>query len=240
MTDKKSPNIRINKVYTRTGDAGKTRLIGGEKRWKDDARVEAYGTVDELNSEIGLCRELLKEQKEDQFSSLICFLKSVQNELFNLGSQLAAAEDRDTENLPQLSDDAISKLETEIDTVNESLSELTSFVLPGGSVINAQFHMARNVCRRAERRTVTLSRNETVVPEVRSLFKNAKEHTEKDAHDYDPSGRSITDVTWFFLDEGFVSISCTDWSDEIGIVDKLAIKVNSKKLDDLIQNEAYK
>ena len=165
MTDKKLPNIRIDKVYTRSGDAGKTRLIGGEKRWKDDARVEAYGTVDELNSEIGLCRELLKEQKEDQFSSLICFLKSVQNELFNLGSQLAAAEDRDTENLPQLSDDAISKLETEIDTVNESLSELTSFVLPGGSVINAQFHMARNVCRRAERRTVTLSRNETVVPE---------------------------------------------------------------------------
>ena len=165
MTDKKSPNIRINKVYTRTGDAGKTRLIGGEERWKDDARVEAYGTVDELNSEIGLCRELLKEQKEDQFSSLIRFLKSVQNELFNLGSQLAAAEDRDSENLPQLSDDAISKLESKIDTVNESLLELTSFVLPGGSVINAQFHMARNVCRRAERRTVTLSRNETVVPE---------------------------------------------------------------------------
>ena len=162
MTDKKSPNIRINKVYTRTGDAGRTRLIGGEKRWKDDARVEAYGTVDELNSEIGLCRELLKEQKEDQFSSLICFLKSVQNELFNLGSQLAAAEDRDTENLPQLSDDAISKLESEIDTANELLSELTSFVLPGGSVTNAQFHMARNVCRRAERRTVTLARNETV------------------------------------------------------------------------------
>ena len=165
MTDKKSPNIRINKVYTRTGDAGKTRLIGGEKRWKDDARVEAYGTVDELNSEIGLCRELLKEQKDGQFSSLISFLKSIQNELFNLGTQLASAEDRDSKNLPQLSDDAISKLENEIDTVNESLSELTSFVLPGGSVINAQFHMARNVCRRAERRTVTLSRHETVVPE---------------------------------------------------------------------------
>ena len=165
MTDKKSPNIRINKVYTRTGDGGKTRLIGGEKRWKDDARVEAYGTVDELNSEIGLCRELLKEQKQDQFSLLIRFLKSVQNELFNLGSQLAAAEDGDSENLPKISDDAISKLESEIDTVNEKLSELSSFVLPGGSVINAQFHMARNVCRRAERRTVTLSRNDTVVPE---------------------------------------------------------------------------
>ena len=165
MTDKKSPNIRINKVYTRTGDGGKTRLIGGEKRWKDDARVEAYGTVDELNSEIGLCRELLKEQKHDQFSSLIRFLKSVQNELFNLGSQLAVAEDSDSVNLPHLSGDAISKLESEIDTVNETLLELTSFVLPGGSVINAQFHMARNVCRRAERRTVTLSRNDTVVPE---------------------------------------------------------------------------
>ena len=162
MTDKKSPNIRINKVYTRTGDAGKTRLIGGEKRWKDDARVEAYGTVDELNSEIGLCRELLKEQKEDQFSALILFLKSIQNELFNLGTQLASAEDRDSDNLPRLSHDAISKLEGEIDTANELLSELTSFVLPGGSVINAQFHMARNVCRRAERRTVTLARNETV------------------------------------------------------------------------------
>jgi len=165
LTDKKSPNIRINKVYTRTGDGGKTHLIGGEKRWKDDARVEAYGTVDELNSEIGLCRELLKEQKQDQFSLLIRFLKSVQNELFNLGSQLAAAEDGDSENLPKISDDAISKLESEIDTVNEKLSELSSFVLPGGSVINAQFHMARNVCRRAERRTVTLSRNDTVVPE---------------------------------------------------------------------------
>ena len=165
MTDKKSPNIRINKVYTRTGDAGKTRLIGGEKRWKDDARVEAYGTVDELNSEIGLCRELLKEQKGDQFSSLIHFLKSVQNELFNLGSQLAVAEDRDSKDLPRLSHNAVSKLESEIDTVNESLSELISFVLPGGSVINAQFHMARNVCRRAERRTVTLTRNETVDPE---------------------------------------------------------------------------
>ena len=156
MTDKKSPNIRINKVYTRTGDAGKTRLIGGEKRWKDDGRVEAYGTVDELNSEIGLCRELLKEQKNDQFSSLILFLKSVQNELFNLGTQLASAEDRDSEDLPRLSHDSVSKLESEIDTLNESLLELTSFVLPGGSVINAQFHMARNVCRRADRRTVTL------------------------------------------------------------------------------------
>ena len=167
MTDKKtkSPNIRINKVYTRTGDTGKTRLIGGDERWKDNTRVEAYGTVDELNAEIGLCGELLKEQKDDQFSSLIRLLKSVQNELFNLGTQLAKTKGDDSENLPRLSDDAILKLESEIDTANESLLELTSFVLPGGSVINAQFHIARNVCRRAERRVVSLLKKENVDPE---------------------------------------------------------------------------
>ena len=164
MTDKKtkSPNIRINKVYTRSGDAGKTHLIGGEERWKDNIRVEAFGTVDELNAEIGLCRELIKEIGNEKFRSLIRFLKSIQNELFNLGTQLATDLGDDSKNLPQLSDDAILKLESEIDTANESLSELTSFVLPGGSIINAQFHIARNVCRRAERRVVSLSKKENV------------------------------------------------------------------------------
>ena len=166
MTDKKtkSPNILINKVYTRSGDAGKTHLIGGEERWKDNIRVEAFGTVDELNAEIGLCRELVKEIGNEKFRSLIRFLKSVQNELFNLGTQLATDSGDNSKNIPQLSDDAIFKLESEIDTANESLSELTSFVLPGGSVINAQFHIARNVCRRAERRAVALSKIETLDP----------------------------------------------------------------------------
>ena len=136
MTDKRTklPKIRINKVYTRTGDSGKTRIIGGKEQWKDNARVEAYGTVDELNALIGLCRELVKETGNEKFRLLIRLLKSVQNELFNLGTQLAMGEGADSENLPQLSDDAISKLESEIDTANISLSELTSFVLPGGSV----------------------------------------------------------------------------------------------------------
>ena len=156
--------IRINKVYTRTGDSGKTRLIGGKKLWKDNARVEAYGTVDELNATIGLCREFLKDSGNKNFGSLIKLLKSVQNELFNLGTQLAINADKNSKNLPQLSDDAILKLESEIDTANESLSELTSFVLPGGSVINAQLHIARNVCRRAERRVVSLLKKENVDP----------------------------------------------------------------------------
>ena len=162
MTDRKTPNIRLNKIYTRSGDAGKTRLIGGEERWKDDDRVEAYGTVDELNAQIGLCRELIKETGNEKFGSLIQTLKSVQNELYNLGTQLAVASGGDADNLPQLSDDSILKLESEIDTVNKSLLELTSFVLPGGSVINAQFHIARNVCRRGERRVVCLSKKENV------------------------------------------------------------------------------
>ena len=162
MTDRTTPNIRLNKIYTRSGDSGKTRLIGGKERWKDDDRVEAYGTVDELNAQIGLCRELIKETENKQFGLLIKTLKSVQNELYNLGTQLAVSSGGDAANLPQLSEDAILKLESEIDTSNESLLELTSFVLPGGSVINAQFHIARNVCRRGERRVVCLSKKENV------------------------------------------------------------------------------
>ena len=152
----------MNKIYTRSGDAGKTRLIGGEERFKDDIRVEAYGAVDELNAEIGLCRELIKETSNTKFNPLIRALQTVQNELYNLGTQLAATEGGDSDNLPRLSDDVITQLESEIDTANESLSELTSFVLPGGSVINAQFHIARNICRRAERRVVSLAKQESV------------------------------------------------------------------------------
>ena len=165
MTDRKTPNIRINKIYTRTGDSGRTRLVGGEERFKDDIRVEAYGTVDELNAEIGLCKELIKETREKKFGSLIETFNLVQNELYNLGTQLATADGGKAYNMPKLSDDAILCLESEIDTANESLIELTSFILPGGSVINAQFHVARNVCRRAERRTITLSKNENIKPE---------------------------------------------------------------------------
>ena len=160
-----SPNIRINKVYTRTGDGGKTRLVGGEQRFKDDPRVEAYGSVDELNSHIGLCRELLRKTGREEFGDLISYLKTIQNELFNLGTQLASTDDARSAELPHLPGDAVEKLESEIDSANEVLSELKSFVLPGGSVLNAQFHVTRNVCRRAERRAVSLSKNEKVAPE---------------------------------------------------------------------------
>ena len=154
----------MDKIYTRSGDTGKTRLIGGKALFKDDARIEAYGTVDELNAEIGLCRELLIDLNNEKLSSLIRTLRIVQNELYNLGTQLAINKEDESDTLPQLSNDSISILEAEIDTANNSLSTLKSFVLPGGSKINAQLHIARNVCRRAERRTVTLSKIEKVDP----------------------------------------------------------------------------
>lgn len=158
MTDKKSnsPNIRINKVYTRSGDEGKTRLIGGIECSKDDARVEAYGTVDELNAQIGLCRELLISDNNEAFTFLISFLKLVQNELFDLGTQLASSDISQSSSLPKIKIDSIKKIEDQIDELNIDLPELSSFVLSGGSQINAQFHIARNICRRAERRAVTL------------------------------------------------------------------------------------
>ena len=154
--NKNKLNIRINKVYTRTGDKGKTHLIGGIRAWKDDPRIGAYGTIDELNAVIGMCIELIKETKEPKLLSLDKILISIQNELFNLGTQIGATKDMN--NLPKLSKDAISKLENEIDRINSSLSDLSSFVLPGGNIINAQLHIARTVCRRAERQTVSLSK----------------------------------------------------------------------------------
>ena len=166
MTDRnsKSPNIRINKVYTRTGDKGKTRLVGGEETYKDSTRVEAYGAVDELNAHLGMCREMVKNMNTDSFLELIDFLHTVQNELFNLGTQLAAPESKHSGSLPGITADAVEMLENEIDKANKDLTELTSFILPGGSQINSQFHITRNICRRAERRVVTLSREEQLDP----------------------------------------------------------------------------
>ena len=156
------PNIRINKVYTRTGDGGKTRIMGGEKRSKDDPRVESYGSVDELNSHLGLCRDLLIQQNRNEFKGLINYIKTIQNELFNLGTQLAFPDWELKNNLPQIKKASITVLESEIDSANSNLSDLKSFILPGGSILNSQFHIARNICRRVERRVVTLGNVESV------------------------------------------------------------------------------
>jgi cob(I)alamin adenosyltransferase len=153
--------VALNRIYTRTGDKGTTGLARGERRKKHDLRVEAYGTVDETNACVGLAR-LHTEGEVD------AMLSRIQNELFDLGADLATPETEKP--LPyeplRILDAQVERLEREIDRLNEALSPLRSFVLPGGSPAAAALHLARTVCRRAERLVVALSDkpDETVSP----------------------------------------------------------------------------
>jgi cob(I)alamin adenosyltransferase len=154
--------VRINQVYTRTGDDGTTGLIGGDRVGKDSARIESYGTVDELNATVGLVRTALARSKaRDRLEPI---LRRVQNELFNLGAELATADDDRRARLPAVEARHVTRLEEEIDALNEGLPELRSFILPGGGETSSFLHLARTVCRRAERVVVHLSRTETVGP----------------------------------------------------------------------------
>lgn len=154
--------IRINRVYTRSGDKGETGLVGGTRVGKDDLRIECYGTVDELNSVVGLVR---LHTQDAAVRSLDAILARVQNELFNLGSMLATRVEDLHPKQPVIAARHIDKLEQEIDAHNEGLPPLKSFVLPGGGPLASHLHLARTVCRRAERLTVALGRREPVQPE---------------------------------------------------------------------------
>lgn len=164
MTEDKKSRIHINKVYTRSGDAGKTRLTGGQVVDKDDLRIEAYGTVDELLVLIGGCAnavanlDIPKIEKEN----LITLLLRIQNELFNVGSSLSRMKEDEVTDSPKIKQQNIDQLESEIDRYNQVLPALTSFVLPGGNDANIWFHLARTVCRRAERICVKLSKSEEI------------------------------------------------------------------------------
>lgn len=152
---------RLTRIYTKTGDEGLTGLGGGQRVPKDSARVETYGTVDELNSQIGvalatgLCELLTTE------------LARIQNELFDLGSDLATpAESQARHPVPTVEMRHIEKLEHLIDELNEVVGPLANFLLPGGSPGAAQLHVARTVCRRAERLATSLAREERIGPTV--------------------------------------------------------------------------
>ncbi len=148
----------LMKAYTRTGDTGETGLYDGARLWKNDKRVEAYGAVDELNSQIGVVRALAGKGKVRDA------LTKVQNDLFKIGGDLAT---RDTgAKVPRISHTDVSALESMVDEVHEKLPALRRFILPGGTVVAAQLHVARSVCRRSERRAVALAREERVNPEV--------------------------------------------------------------------------
>lgn len=158
-----SPRIALNRIYTRTGDKGETRLVGGQKIAKDDLRIDCYGTVDELNAFVGATRVTAEQARLQEFAAI---LKRVQHELFNLGSILATLPEDVHPKQPRITAAEIAKLEEEIDAANEKLPPLRSFVLPGGSRLDAELHICRTVCRRAERLLVTLAREQHIPSEA--------------------------------------------------------------------------
>jgi cob(I)alamin adenosyltransferase len=157
--------VYLSRIYTKTGDRGTTRLVGGQEVPKDAARIEAYGTVDELLTVLGLARVFLQAEKEADSAvraRLDALLRRLQNELFNLGSELATLPQDQWKGQPLVQEQNITFLEQTIDEMNAELSPLKSFVLPGGGPVAAFLHQARAVCRRAERRLVTLLHAEPV------------------------------------------------------------------------------
>ncbi len=162
------PRLAINRVYTRRGDTGQTSLVGGQRRRKDDLRIEAYGTIDELNSFVGLARESAIElsARVGALAVLAEILRRVQHELFNAGSVLATLPEDLHPQQPRITSAESALLEREMDRMNDELEPLRSFVLPGGLRLNAELHICRTICRRAERLCVTLAANETVDGEI--------------------------------------------------------------------------
>jgi cob(I)alamin adenosyltransferase len=163
-----NPRIALNRIYTKRGDTGETSLAGGKRVPKDSLRIEAYGTVDELNSFTGLASVSCQEQcgQDPRMGLLAAILRRVQHELFNLGSILATRPEDVHPKQARITMAEIEQLEREIDAMNEDLPPLRSFVLPGGTRLNAELHVARTVCRRAERLVVALAREDSVPPEA--------------------------------------------------------------------------
>jgi len=159
------PRLALNRIYTRLGDAGDTGLAGGQRVGKDSLRIEAYGTVDELNAFVGLACTTCTELHDAKVAALGAILNRVQHELFNLGSILATLPQDGNPGQARLTEADVLQLEREIDAMNEELPPLRSFVLPGGTRLNAELHAARTICRRAERLVVALARQEEVPPE---------------------------------------------------------------------------
>jgi cob(I)alamin adenosyltransferase len=157
-----TPRLALNRIYTRAGDQGQTHLAGGQRVYKDSPRIACYGTVDELNAFVGVAAL----SAADSVPALAPILKRVQHELFNLGSILATQLEDVHPHQARVTEIEIRQLETEIDRANQDLAPLRSFVLPGGTRLNAELHICRTVCRRAERLAVTLAREEPVPPET--------------------------------------------------------------------------
>ncbi len=163
--------VKLNRIYTRTGDDGSTGLADGSRRAKDDARVAAYGTVDEANSVIGIAR-LAADGPTDSM------LARIQNDLFDVGADLATpGDDFDAESKSlRATASQVDRLEAEIDAMNADLSPLNSFILPGGAPASAWLHLARTVVRRAEREAVAASGTEQISPLAIAYLNRLSDH----------------------------------------------------------------
>jgi cob(I)alamin adenosyltransferase len=181
---------RITKVYTRTGDDGTTALGGGQRVRKNSLRINAYGTVDELNSAIGVAMTTGLE------GSIRDNLGRIQNELFNLGSDLCILEeDKQAMPVPVIEQRHVDSLESIMDSLSEELPPLENFILPGGSGGAAQLHMARTVCRRAERDLVGLSAQEAVNPVAIEYLNRLSDALFVMAH-YENLKKGVPEVLW--------------------------------------------
>jgi cob(I)alamin adenosyltransferase len=156
--------VRLTRIYTRSGDKGDTSLVGGKRVAKDSLRIDAYGGIDELNSIVGLTRVFNEERLENSEANrfLDGVLRKIQDELFDLGSELAAPEDFSYEGMYHVTEAEVKRIEELIDECQKELEPLKSFVLPGGGRVGAYLHQCRTVCRRAERDILKLSRTEKV------------------------------------------------------------------------------
>lgn len=181
---------RITRVYTRTGDDGTTGLGGGQRVPKDSPRIEAYGTVDELSSVLGVAVALGLHPK------LAETLERIQNELFNVGSDLCILEgDKARMPVPVVEERHVAALEALMDELSDALSPLENFILPGGSPGAAQLHVARTVCRRAERLVIALARQEPVGPHVVEYLNRLSDALFVMAR-YENLQRGVPDVLW--------------------------------------------
>jgi cob(I)alamin adenosyltransferase len=171
--------IRLTKIYTRGGDKGMTSLVGGARVPKESGRLEAYGTVDELNSVIGIVRTFALDYRErlaDDYAWYSGMLRRIQNELFDVGSELATPPDGEYDGMHHMGEGEVEQLEHEIVRMNSELGQLKSFTLPGGGKLNAFLHLARTVCRRAERVCWAVKREEQISDQVIIYINRLSDH----------------------------------------------------------------
>jgi cob(I)alamin adenosyltransferase len=180
--------VKLTKIYTRGGDKGETSLGDGSRTPKHDLRVTAYGTVDEANATIGLAR-LHTQGDSDQM------LSRIQNDLFDLGADLCRPDEgNNAKKVMRIVSAQVNRLEIEIDSMNEKLDDLTSFILPGGSPASAHLHLSRTVTRRAERLISELSQRENINPQALSYINRLSDHLFQLARLLNEGGKH--DVLW--------------------------------------------